>query len=88
MNVTSSPANVGNITACGTSSAQYLNYTLDGTNYSVTLAPADTLYAYTNTVQGTTLLQTSFRGSHLNHHIYFDFKHATAAAGTYAITDT
>jgi hypothetical protein len=40
--VASPVTNAGNLTACGTSSLQYINYTLDGNNHSVSnLTPGD-----------------------------------------------
>lgn len=39
--------NLGIIQACGTSTAQFLNYTINGTNYSYT-APPDSLQLYPN----------------------------------------
>ena len=38
--------NAGSITACGTSSVQFINYTLDGTNYSITSAAKDTITGF------------------------------------------
>jgi hypothetical protein len=40
--------NAGNIMACGTSSLQYINYTLNGTNYSITSIASDSLYMFTS----------------------------------------
>lgn len=85
--VTSPVTNVGNITACGTSSAQFINYTIDGTSYNVT-APADSLIGYTTNLQGTTLFTTSITGMQGagNNFLNFQFSSATAAPGTYPIT--
>ncbi len=49
----------GNITACGTSSTQYVNYTLDGIIYSLTSAVNDSILVYTIS-QGTTATTTIF----------------------------
>jgi hypothetical protein len=79
---------VGNITACGVSAQQYINYTLDGVNYSITSAsPQDSLTAYTSS-QGTTVLSTMIAGSQSvsgGGNIYFTFTHPTATVGTYNI---
>jgi hypothetical protein len=46
--VTGPALNTGNIIACGTSAAQFINYTFDGVNYSITSAEApDSIYAFT-----------------------------------------
>lgn len=50
--VTAPATTIPNITACGTSSAQFINYTLDGTNYTITSANNDSLIAYFNTQGG------------------------------------
>ena len=59
--ITAPLTNAGNITACGTSSAQYINYTLDGTNYSLTSAANDSLTAYSAS-QGSTNTITYIMG--------------------------
>lgn len=51
--VTAPTTNAGNITACGTSSAQYINYTIDGTNYTITSTTNDSITGY-YVSQGTT----------------------------------
>ena len=40
---------IPSITVCGTSSAQFINYTLDGVNYTLTSTGNDSLIAYYNT---------------------------------------
>ena len=88
VNVTAPATNVGNITACGVSSAQYINFTLDGTNHAFTSAGSDSLTAYTTNVQGSTLLQTNISGSNNggpNNYLSFSFQHSTTATGTYPI---
>lgn len=89
-NVVSPVTNAGNINACGTSASQFINYTLDGTNYSIT--SNDSLMAWTGPLQGTTQFRTNIQGSRFNssganNHIAFNFNHASAAAGTYAIDE-
>ncbi len=88
--LTSPTTNTGNVLACGNSAAQFLNYTLDGTNYSM-VPPADTLNAFTRQVQGSTNWQTVVN-SGLNTastpgQLFFNFVHATKAPGSYPIGD-
>ena len=52
-NVSAPATNVGTITACGTSSAEYINYTLDGNAQGYTSAAGDSLMA-NSSMQGTT----------------------------------
>ena len=91
-NVVSPVTNAGNLIACGTSASQFINYTLDGTNYSIT--SNDSLMGWTGPLQGTTQLRTNIQGSRFNstfpgsdNHIAFNFNHASAASGTYAIDE-
>ncbi len=51
--LTSPMTNAGIITACGTLSAQYINYTLDNVTYNITSASNDSLTAYTASQGGT-----------------------------------
>jgi hypothetical protein len=87
--ITSPVTNAGNIVACGTSTIQYINYTLDAVNYSISdiNAGADSLYAYTNQ-QGTTApFRVSIGGGGLpGDHISFSFT-STATAGTYPMSE-
>jgi len=78
--------NAGNISACGTSSSEYINYTLDGTNYSITSAANDTIASYTYNVQGTPPYFTTFRGNHYPNHILFGYSH-NGSAGTFPLGD-
>ncbi|HEX6334564.1 MAG TPA: hypothetical protein VFZ78_10080, partial [Flavisolibacter sp.] len=78
--------NVGNVQACGISSLQYINYTFDGTSYSITNPATDSLMAFTGALQGTTLLQTLISGFSSGANIAFRFNHPTPAAGTYQMT--
>lgn len=83
--VTSAVVNAGNITACGTSAAQYINYTLDGIDYSISSAsPADSIYAYYYQ-SGTGTFQNIISGYNLtlNKSINFTFVSAGQVAGTY-----
>ena len=78
--------NAGNISACGSSSSAYINYTLDGTNYSITSAANDTLTSYTYNIQGTLPYYTILRGNHYPNHILFGYSH-NATAGTFPLGD-
>lgn len=86
-NIVAPVTNAGSLSACGTSATQFLNYTLDGTNYSI--STNDSLMAYTQPLQGTTQMITSIMGARATttgDMIDFNFQHATAAAGTYPIS--
>lgn len=77
----------GNISACGVSTMQYINYTLDGTAYSISSSVAgDSLMAYTNdSLQGTTQKTTYMNGLQMtgSNKINFSFRHQGLATGTY-----
>jgi hypothetical protein len=76
----------GNLTACGTSSLQFINYTYDGNNYSIISSASDSLVAYTSIpTQGTTY-RTAISGSHNNSYFSFAFSSNGAVAGTYPLT--
>jgi hypothetical protein len=47
--VTTPVTDAGTLNACGISTVQFINYTLDGTNYSLSSAASDSLLAYTST---------------------------------------
>ncbi len=86
-NITGAVNDVGVITACGTSSSQFISYTLDGTNYNVTDA-SDSLAAYTQGVNGTTSgpFVTWIIGAEntsMGANISFSFNHDNQVAGTY-----
>ncbi len=49
VNVAAPITNAGTLNACGISTDQYINYTLDGTNYSITSTSSDTLMVFTGT---------------------------------------
>ena len=75
---TGSVTSTANMAACGTSSAQYINYTLDGTDYSIT-RPGDSLYAYSYLIQNTPPNLTSFYGMKQNVYIGFSYLHSNAS---------
>ena len=72
--------NLGNITACGTSSVQYINYILDGNSYSVPRTPSDSLYGYTDSSRTITYIANSGVGlSNIN------FSAPASSTGTFAL---
>lgn len=83
--VTTPTTNAGSLSACGNSSAQYINYTLDGTNYSIATATGDSTIAYTKQVQGTTGYSTIINATGGANRLAFNFPSPTQAPGTYAI---
>ena len=84
--LTSPTTNAGTLIACGVSTTQFINYTLDGTNISITSANAgDSLMAYSQP-NGTTLSTTVFTGARFatNDYVTLRFNSpATPASGTY-----
>ena len=81
--LTSPLTNVGSITACGTSSAQYINYTLDGTAYSLTSTANDSMTAYTagqGGINTTYIMGNSNSGSN-----YINFSSPAGATGPFPI---
>jgi hypothetical protein len=57
--------NTSNLTACGTSASQFINYTLDGTVFNLT-SPPDSLFGATQPIGGSTDLVTDIVGDRLN----------------------
>src|SRR4030095_3096564 len=84
--VTAPTTDVGTVSACGNSSAQFLNYTLDGTSYSIT--SADSLTAFTQ-AQGGGSSNTYIDGWKMTtgDHLSFKFAHTSNVAGTYPLTN-
>lgn len=75
----------GTISACGNSAAQYINYKLDGTDYTINSAANDSLTAYTlMTITPTTYIGGYSRST--NATINFKFNGSTTA-GTYPVTN-
>ena len=74
--------NTGTLSACGTSSVSFFNYTLDGTNYSLSTATADSFFVSTGnaTSQPVTLIM-AFKISQPN--INIDFYTNGGAVGTF-----
>jgi hypothetical protein len=76
------------IIACGASTAQFINYTIDGTDHSITSAANDSLYSYTYSTSVTPPLVTWMSGLRITNgdNISFNFSH-NAGAGTYGISN-
>lgn len=85
--VTSPVTNVGTIIACGTSTIQYINYVLDGTNYSLSsvASPADSFYSSSYTTQINPNYTTYFNGAGHSSNILLFFQSAATVAGVYPI---
>jgi hypothetical protein len=83
--VTIPVTDVGNISACGTSSTQFINYTIDAASY--TISATDSLTAFTNG-QGTALT-TYVQGMQMGsgNNMAFKFDHAARVAGTYPVAN-
>jgi hypothetical protein len=86
VSVTSPTTYSGNIIICGVATAQYVNYTLDAVDYSITRANNDSLIAYSYPTQTTPAFFTWLSGAKLtgNDYIAFGFGH-DAAADTYPL---
>jgi hypothetical protein len=85
--MTGAVTNVGNLTACGTSSSQYMSFTLDGTDYNF-VPPVDSFESSTTmdslgTEWSTYILATRQSGAQVTHAIDLAFKHASQVNGTY-----
>ncbi|HVF97146.1 MAG TPA: carboxypeptidase-like regulatory domain-containing protein [Flavisolibacter sp.] len=76
----------GNISACGSSTTQFINYTLDGTPYSL-VKPADSLRGNLFG-QGATLWYSNLSGESLSssNQISFAFTSTGTIAGTYPLS--
>jgi hypothetical protein len=81
--VTTPITDVGTLSGCGTSSAEYIDYTLDGTNYH--FAAGDSLMAYYMDSTGTARDVTYIMGAKSPNFISFNINTTAQAAGTYAL---
>ncbi|HET9433901.1 MAG TPA: hypothetical protein VFO37_09110, partial [Chitinophagaceae bacterium] len=82
----SGTVNTGILTACGTSSLSYIDYVIDGSNYSLSTAnPGDSIstYGYTGSTQTSTYV-LGFRISQLD--MYINFHTNNAGVGTFPLT--
>ena len=80
----SGTVSTGTLSACGTSSVSFFNYNLDGTNYSLSTATADSFFVSTGnaTSQPATLIM-AFKKNQPN--INIDFYTQGGAAGTFPV---
>ncbi len=80
----SGTASTGTLSACGTSSVSFFNYTLDGTNYSLSTATTNSFFVSTGnaTSQPATLIM-AFKKSQPN--INIDFYTQGGAVGTFPV---
>ena len=80
----SGTASTGTLSACGTSSVSFFNYTLDGTNYSLSTATTDSFFVSTGnaTSQPATLIM-AFKKNQPN--INIDFYTQGGAVGTFPV---
>ena len=80
----SGTVSTGTLSACGTSSVSFFNYTLDGTNYSLSTATADSFFVSTGnaTSQPATLIM-AFKKNQPN--INIDFYTQGGAVGTFPV---
>jgi hypothetical protein len=89
INISVPQTNAGTLTACGTSTEQFIDYTLDGVNYSIsTTVTGDSLTAFTraDSVQG---YYSYFDGLQIGgpNNITIRFKHANLLTGTYPVNE-
>jgi hypothetical protein len=86
ISITTPATNAGDIAACGVSSSQFINYTLNGTDYSLTSAMTDSIMAYTYQ-QGAVPYTTIISGFHIasNNAINFRFASSAQVAGVYPL---
>lgn len=80
VNVTAPATNAGTLKACGTSAAQFFNFTLDGVDYKVDQTSSDSLFAYVDTLNTVTIY-----GAQANKLIRVETRNVTGAA-TYPLT--
>jgi hypothetical protein len=83
--VSTPTTDVGSVSACGVTSAQYINYQIDGTSYSIT--DADSLTAFTQPLNSLPTTTTYIQGMQIGgarNNMGFKFNHSTNVAGTYA----
>lgn len=83
--VTSPVTDAGTLTACGVSTVQYINYTLDGTSYSISSITLDSLLAYTSTPGIVLPIKMQIMGSHMPDKNVQMFFGCNSAPGTYAM---
>jgi len=83
--ITSPVTSAGNIQACGTSATEFVNYNLDGIDYSLSKPGTDSLFAYSSPGPAQSFT-TSVMGYKLNDGINFNFIN-NGAAGIFALNN-
>ncbi len=83
-NMTIPSTQAGNISVCGVSTTQFINYTLDGNSFTIGGTPGDSTLGYTSN-QGSfyTSIQGMTPGTINSFSVYF--MHSAAVAGTYPV---
>lgn len=81
--VTAPVTNVGNIIACGTSSVQYINYTIDGINYNITKTINDSSFYGRMSFNFTQI--GGYNPNVLASYRYIDFSTVGTSVGTYPL---
>ncbi len=78
--------NTGTITACGTSTVSYINYSVDGFNFSLSTAtPGDSIAAYGNS--GTTQLSTYIVGLRMSQpNMFINFQTNNGGVGSFPLS--
>ena len=84
LTVTTPVTDAGNVAACGNSSLQYINYNLDDTLHSITSMNSDTLIAFPDSTQGSSV--SSFMGTDASNddEIYIGFN--ANGTGTFQVS--
>jgi len=81
--VTGPAADLGDVSACGVSSIEYINYTLDGVDYSITSIQTDSISSFDYALPGNKF-QVHIGGGHLSNRLDFNFV-GTAVPGVYPV---
>lgn len=83
---------IPDLTACGVSANEFVDYTVDGVTYNISANIGDSLYGHTSQVAGATTFGTTISGMKYiastpnNPNIFHvEFGHSVEAPGTYAI---
>jgi hypothetical protein len=74
----------GSILTCNNTSAQYINYTLDGKDYSITSSANDSLFGYTYSWPGSSFRTVIQGAKNATDYIYFESSHDNSA-GTFPL---
>ena len=79
--------NTGAISACGVSSVTFINYSIDGTNYSLSSAtPGDSITSYGSGISGTNQTATGVSGFRISQpNMKINFATQGAAVGTFTL---